>query len=58
MKYHRSILGIIIGGISGYAYYYFVGCSRVSCLIASKPLNSVVYFSIMGVLAINIFNKK
>lgn len=45
-----TILGIIIGAIAGYAYYYFVGCASGSCSITSKPLNSTAYGALMGAL--------
>lgn len=42
------ILGSIIGAISGYAYYHFIGCASGTCAITSKPLNSSLYGSFMG----------
>jgi hypothetical protein len=43
-----QILGGIIGGIAGYFYYKEIGCSSGTCPITSKPLNSVVYFGVLG----------
>jgi hypothetical protein len=53
-------LGILIGGIAGYLYYYFVGCASGSCAITSRPLNSTLYGGVMGGLLFNLFipNKK
>ena len=53
-------LGILIGGIAGYLYYYFVGCASGSCAITSRPLNSTLYGGLMGGLLFNLFtpNKK
>lgn len=42
------IIGVIIGGILGYLYYHFVGCSSGTCAITSKPINSTIYGMIMG----------
>lgn len=42
------IIGVILGSIGGYAYYYFVGCASGSCAITSKPINSTVYGALMG----------
>jgi hypothetical protein len=48
------VIGIIIGGIAGYLYYYFVGCSSGTCAISSNPYNSTFYFSILGGLLMSI----
>lgn len=57
-KYQRTILGILLGAIFGYLYYYYVGCASGSCNITSKPLNSTLYGSVMCGLLFNIFEKK
>jgi hypothetical protein len=54
-KYKLTILGILLGAIAGYAYYYFVGCSSGSCSITSSPVNSTLYGALMGALLLNIF---
>ncbi|MEZ7497732.1 DUF6132 family protein [Flavobacterium sp. Arc3] len=51
-------IGILIGAISGYAYYHYVGCASGTCAITSKPLNSTLYGSLMGGLLFNMFVKK
>ncbi len=48
------VIGAIVGGIGGYLYYYFIGCASGSCAITSKPINSMIYFSVMGGLAASI----
>jgi F0F1-type ATP synthase assembly protein I len=57
-KYQRTILGILVGAIFGYLYYYYVGCASGTCNITSKPLNSTLYGAMMGGLLFNIFEKK
>jgi phage shock protein E len=47
-KYKLVLLGIALGAIAGYAYYYFVGCANGTCSITSKPLNSTLYGALMG----------
>lgn len=50
-------LGIAIGAIAGYGYYFYVGCASVTCAITSKPLNSTLYGALMGGLIFNMFVK-
>lgn len=52
------IAGTITGAAGGYAYYYFVGCSSGTCAITSKPLNSTIYFAIMGALLFGTFKRE
>ncbi len=56
-KYKLGITGVVLGGIAGYAYYYFVGCESGTCGITSKPLNSSVYGMLMGYLLFSMFDK-
>jgi len=54
-------IGLVLGAIAGYLYYYYIGCSSGSCAITSKPLNSTIYGSVMGALALDMvsdLNKK
>jgi C4-dicarboxylate transporter len=50
-------IGIAIGALAGYAYYFYVGCTSGTCAITSKPLNSTLYGAVMGGLLFNIFVK-
>ena len=50
-------IGVIIGAITGYIYYKYVGCSSGTCRITSKPLNSTLYFALIGGLLFNMFVK-
>ncbi len=51
-------VGVVIGAIAGYAYYYYVGCASGTCAITSKPINSTLYGSLMGGLLFNLFVKE
>lgn len=53
-----TLIGIFIGAIAGYLYYYFVGCASGTCAITSKPLNSTLYGGMMGGLLLNLFKKE
>ncbi len=57
IKYKLGIAGIIVGGILGFAYYYFIGCNTGNCAITSKPINSSVYGMVMGYLMFSVFEK-
>jgi len=48
---------LFIGGIGGFAYYYFIGCNSGTCAITSNPYISTTYGMIMGLL-LSIDNKK
>jgi len=54
IKYKLPIIGVIIGAIGGYLYYYFIGCASGTCAITSKPMNSTLYGAFMGGLLLNI----
>ena len=49
---------MVIGSLSGYLYYYFVGCANGTCRITSNPLNSTLYGALMGSLVFSMFKSK
>lgn len=53
-KHKLIIIGVIAGAIAGYMYYYFVGCASGTCAITSSPVNSTLYFALLGGLVMNI----
>ncbi|QOW11247.1 hypothetical protein Q73A0000_13195 [Kaistella flava (ex Peng et al. 2021)] len=56
-KHQLKIVGIIVGGLLGSAYYHFIGCTTGTCAITSKPLNSTAYGMVMGYLMFSMFQK-
>tara|TARA_B110000003_G_scaffold275442_1_gene318080 strand:+ start:1509 stop:1697 length:189 start_codon:yes stop_codon:yes gene_type:complete len=42
------IIGVIIGGISGYLYWKYIGCSTGTCAITSVCYKSTLYGMFMG----------
>jgi len=51
----RLAIGLVLGAIAGYAYYFYVGCESGSCAITSSPVNSTLYGVLFGGL---LFYKK
>ena len=58
VKFKLEIVGVIVGAISGWCYWYFVGCASGSCLITSSPVNSSIYGGVMGGLLFSILKKE
>ena len=58
VKHRITLLGIALGAVVGYLYYYYVGCASGTCSITSKPINSTLYGAAMGGLFLNMFEKK
>jgi len=50
IKLMRYVIGALIGGIAGFAYYKWVGCSTGTCPITSNPWTSTIYGMVMGAL--------
>jgi len=50
-------IGVVVGAVAGYLYYFYVGCASGTCAITSKPLNSTLYGGLMGGLIFNMFVK-
>lgn len=50
IKYKAETLGVFIGAVAGWAYWYFVGCTSGSCAITSSPVNSSIYGAFAGIV--------
>lgn len=46
----RLIIGAVIGGVAGYAFYRFIGCSTGACPITSNPWISTAYGVLLGLV--------
>ena len=46
----RVIIGIVVGGGLGLAYYKLVGCSSGACPLTSNPFVSTLYGAVVGAL--------
>lgn len=57
-KYLLRIIGVVVGVIGGFVYYYYVGCQSGTCPITSNPYASIVFGGIFGYLLFDLFTKK
>jgi len=57
-KHILKIIGILVGGVAGFLYYHFVGCTSGNCPITSNPYITVVYGALLGYLLFDMFKKK
>jgi hypothetical protein len=47
-KFWRPFLAIVIGGLAGFLYYYFVGCKSGTCPLTSNPYTSIIWGALLG----------
>lgn len=60
-KYKLSYIRVaaaLVGAISGYAYYYYIGCVSGTCPITSNPWLTIVYGGLLGTLLVPKKSKK
>ncbi len=49
-RWFKLTIGVVVGAILGYLYYFFIGCRTGTCAITSSPVNSMVYGAVMGLI--------
>jgi hypothetical protein len=49
----KPFLAIITGGLAGFLYYYFVGCTSGTCPITSTPYGSIIAGGLFGFFLIS-----
>lgn len=50
-----SIIGVIIGGVAGFVYFYFFGCTN-GCPLKSSALFMTGYGALLGLVALPTFS--
>lgn len=59
LKKNRLVfLGVVLGLIGGYAYYFFIGCDTKTCPITANPYISSLYGAVVGGLIFESINRK
>ena len=48
IKWLKFIIGLFVGAVGGYLYYYYVGCTSGTCAIQSDPYKMTAYGMMMG----------
>jgi hypothetical protein len=49
----KPFLAISIGGLAGFLYYFYIGCSSGTCAITSNPYKSTLMGALMGWLSVS-----
>jgi len=44
------LMGLVIGGLLGFAYHKLVGCRTGTCPLTATPLRSILYGAVIGLL--------
>jgi len=52
----RIVIGVVAGGVLGFAFYKLVGCSSGTCPLTSNPFTSTLYGSVVGALVASSLN--
>jgi hypothetical protein len=58
LKYKLEILGVLMGSVAGWLYWYYVGCTSGTCVITSSPVNSSLYGALLGALLFGLLKKE
>lgn len=46
----KPVLGVFLGGIAGFSYYYFIGCAAGTCPLQSNPYIMTGYGILLGLV--------
>ena len=48
LKYKWKVVGVTVGAIAGFAYWYYIGCNSGTCPIQSNWHTSTLYGALIG----------
>ncbi len=48
----KPFTGVATGGLAGFLYYYFIGCSSGSCPITGNPYMSIIWGGLLGLFIV------
>ncbi len=57
LKNKLYFIGTLLGAITGFLYWKYIGCLTGTCSITSNPIRSTIYGAVMGSLLLSLFNK-
>lgn len=46
----KPALGVVLGGLAGFAYYYYIGCATGTCPLQSNPYLMTGYGVLLGLV--------
>lgn len=49
----KPFIAVSAGGILGFLYYFYIGCTSGTCAIGSNPFSSVMMGGLMGYFLVN-----
>lgn len=49
----KSLMGIALGGLAGFLFFWFVGCNTGTCPITSNPYSTIFIGSLMGLVIVS-----
>lgn len=52
-SFWKSVIGVVVGGVSGYLYYHYVGCESGTCGITNSPYSSIALGGFLGYFVSN-----
>ncbi|MEN6362285.1 MAG: hypothetical protein ABFC90_06560 [Bacteroidales bacterium] len=44
----QPFIGVVVGGLLGFLYYHFIGCTSGQCVITGTPLGSIIVGALFG----------
>ena len=51
-------IGALLGALAGLLYWKYMSCTTGTCAISSSPVNSALFFALMGIAFSGNFKKK